>query len=583
VLPNPGIIDFRDPMVFWHDRSQHWVMALAVFDRIEFYSSEDLITWTYQSQFGQGIGSHGGVWECPDLFEVNGKWVLLVSNWGAPAGGSGSQYFIGDFDGKRFTLDDDFERLLTNEVSFPEGRVFEDFESGNYMDWTVTGNAFGSRPANGTFANQQYVSGYLGNGLVNTFLEGDQTTGSLTSAVFTLDFPYINFLIGGGNHPDGCTFNLVIDDVVVRSSTGRNNEALTWQYWDVGEYVGQEGSFSVIDNETGGWGHINLDHIYLSKTPILDEKVEAFWVDYGPDNYAGRSFENAPGNRVWLGWMSNWSYAGALPTQPWRGSMTLPREMTLQTFESGMRLVQHPIKELSKLEGGRFRFSNLSVQEGSDWLLSNGIKGKYLKIDMQLRNIQGVSGIKIRVGDGQETLIGYDPMSHEILANRSLSGLNVFEVNAEFRAPILEDTDVINFTIYVDDSAVEVFGNRGEAVISFKMFPENDAVGLEFFGDAIVSSFECIQMKSAWDVEVVDPILNVTTDPDHLFPNPTPDYVTLPDHLQGHLLELFDMKGKRYPVELEEKNRLKLPLPGGIYLLIDRTDHQTYKIYKSNP
>jgi fructan beta-fructosidase len=108
VLKNPGIKDFRDPKVAWNEKSNQWIMTLATKDRISFYSSHDLKQWNKESEFGQNAGAHGGVWECPDLFPVNtnGKtiWVLLVSiNPGGPAGGSATQYFIGDFDGKTFT------------------------------------------------------------------------------------------------------------------------------------------------------------------------------------------------------------------------------------------------------------------------------------------------------------------------------------------------------------------------------------------------------------------------------------------------------------------------------------------------
>lgn len=110
VLKNPGIRDFRDPKVSWHAGTQKWIMTLAVLDRISFYSSPDLKTWTKESDFGQDLGAHGGVWECPDLFPIthNGDsvWILLVSiNPGGPNGGSATQYFTGHFDGKKFTTD----------------------------------------------------------------------------------------------------------------------------------------------------------------------------------------------------------------------------------------------------------------------------------------------------------------------------------------------------------------------------------------------------------------------------------------------------------------------------------------------
>lgn len=108
VLKNPGITDFRDPKVMWYEPQKKWIMTLATKDHITFYSSPDLKNWTKESEFGKDLGAHGGVWECPDLFTLddNGKkvWVLIVNlNPGGPNGGSATQYFLGAFDGNRFT------------------------------------------------------------------------------------------------------------------------------------------------------------------------------------------------------------------------------------------------------------------------------------------------------------------------------------------------------------------------------------------------------------------------------------------------------------------------------------------------
>ncbi|MGB4846778.1 MAG: glycoside hydrolase family 32 protein, partial [Saprospiraceae bacterium] len=117
VLKNPGLKDFRDPKVMWYPLGKKWVMSLATGDHVTFYTSRDLKNWSKESEFGQAIGAHGGVWECPDLFplDYNGKqvWVLLVSfNPGAPNGGSTTQYFLGDFDGKVFTPSDTTTRYM---------------------------------------------------------------------------------------------------------------------------------------------------------------------------------------------------------------------------------------------------------------------------------------------------------------------------------------------------------------------------------------------------------------------------------------------------------------------------------------
>jgi fructan beta-fructosidase len=103
VLKNKGDVDFRDPKVFWHEPTKHWIMPLAVGDYLEIFASPDLKNWTKTSTFGQNEGAHGGVWECPDLFPMGDKWVLVQNmGRGAVNGGSGTQYFVGDFDGKIF-------------------------------------------------------------------------------------------------------------------------------------------------------------------------------------------------------------------------------------------------------------------------------------------------------------------------------------------------------------------------------------------------------------------------------------------------------------------------------------------------
>lgn len=113
VLKNPGIRDFRDPKMFWNEKTNKWNLILAVFDRVYIYSSPNIKEWTFESEFGMGIGAHGGVWECPDLFplKVEGtdliKWVMLVSiNPGGPNSGSATQYFTGEFDRHKFVSDD---------------------------------------------------------------------------------------------------------------------------------------------------------------------------------------------------------------------------------------------------------------------------------------------------------------------------------------------------------------------------------------------------------------------------------------------------------------------------------------------
>jgi fructan beta-fructosidase len=119
LVPDAGQPDFRDPKVFWHAPTHSWIMALAVGDHAEFFGSPDFRNWHRLSRFGQGLGAHGGVWECPDLLPLRvagtrqTKWVLLQSvNPGGPNGGSATQYFVGDFNGRTFTPDPAFARSI---------------------------------------------------------------------------------------------------------------------------------------------------------------------------------------------------------------------------------------------------------------------------------------------------------------------------------------------------------------------------------------------------------------------------------------------------------------------------------------
>lgn len=159
VLENPGIKDFRDPKVAWNEVADKWIMTLAVLDHIRFYSSSNLIDWDLESEFGREIGNHGGVWEFPDLFKlpVKGtdeeKWVLLVSiNPGAPNGGSGTQYFVGEFDGKNFILDESFTPVMGESIWIGYG-------TDNYagVSWSDIPKEDGRRLFIGWMGNWQYA------------------------------------------------------------------------------------------------------------------------------------------------------------------------------------------------------------------------------------------------------------------------------------------------------------------------------------------------------------------------------------------------------------------------------------------
>ncbi len=140
VIGNEGIKDFRDPKVIWHEASKKWVMTLVAGDHAKFYGSKDLKQWELIGEFGKDYGAHGGVWECPDLIpmKVEGseeeKWVLLISvNPGAPNGGSGTQYFVGNFDGNTFTTDQNETKWIDWGTDNYAGVTYNNIPNGEHI------------------------------------------------------------------------------------------------------------------------------------------------------------------------------------------------------------------------------------------------------------------------------------------------------------------------------------------------------------------------------------------------------------------------------------------------------------------
>jgi fructan beta-fructosidase len=320
VLPNPGINDFRDPKVIWYETNEQWIMVVSANDRIKIYSSPNLKDWTFQSDFGMGIGYHGGVWECPDLFPLtdeNGteKWVMIVSLGGGedskPNGGSATQYFIGSFDGKEFKAE--------------------------------------------------------------------------------------------------------------------NNEVL--------------------------------------------------WVDYGIDNYAGVTWSNIPkedGRRIFIGWMSNWMYAGATPTGSWRGEMTVPREIKLIQMNGKYALTFLPVIELNeqKNTGGTVAFK--IPQKSVEILKNEIIEGGSFLVEMEIDFTQ-IDNFEIETGNALENLkVNYNKESGEFVINRGNSGKVDF--HPVFKRPIKCEFDysdqITPIKMLIDNSSVELFINKGEKVMTALFFPQ---------------------------------------------------------------------------------------------------------------
>ncbi|HMK17378.1 MAG TPA: GH32 C-terminal domain-containing protein [Chitinophagaceae bacterium] len=455
--------EFRDPKVIWHEPTQKWIMVVShgAWKGIAFYSSPNLKNWT-SSQFFEPVGNTSTYWECPDFFNLpvdndtnHKKWILVHSI--EPT----AQYFIGDFDGTHFTW----------ETTPPNGILIDDFESSNYNKWTSTGTAFGTSPASGTTTN----TGYLGNKLVYSFA-GGPAQGKLVSSNFTIQKNYISFLIGGGYHPNGAYIKLVVQGQTVKTSTGMNEDLLKWRSWDVSSLMGQTARIEIVDSIFyGNLDHINIDHIIQSDAPI--DNTNNGQVDYGRDFYALQSFSDIPvqdGRRIWLAWLNSWVYAVNVPTSPWKGIMSIPREVKLETHNGQIKLIQKPVKELNILHKDTLSYRNTNLSVINSAIKNSVYKRFELKAKIATANKKGFS-LKFKKNASQfsEFIFKFD--SKEILFNRANSGALTNDGNFVSLqvAPLIVENGYFDLQLFVDNSSAELFSAGGQIVMSNQIFPDS--------------------------------------------------------------------------------------------------------------
>ncbi len=511
VVPNPGLRDFRDPKVIWHEESQSWIMAVAAWDHLELYGSPDLKQWTKLSEFGKEWGTHAGVWECPDLFPLpldgtdEQYWVLIQNiNPGAYQGGSGTQYLIGQFDGTQFTVDAKFAEALGVEPAYvPQGIVFADFEGSDWGEWRSEGTAFGNGPVEGSAD----VPGFVGRRLVRSIHGGDAATGKLVSPVFTIEKNFINFLVGGGNDKLRLLVQLVVDGKVLRATSGTHQETMHWQWWDVSNLKGRKAHIEIVDNGTGGWGHLNVDQILFADEKAHSATEKAVWLDYGRDNYAGVTWSDAPDNRrLFIGWMSNWDYGQQVPTHPWRSAMTVVRELSLRHTSEGLRLFQRPVPELASLRTDSMTLSDLAI-EGERTLTQLPFPPSQMELVVEFELLPTTAseiGVRLSNSKGEEYLVGYDLNRGLLFSDRTRSGKTDFSplfATHRHTAPMPVDETVLRLHILFDRASCEVFANDGHRVMTEIFFPNEDFTTTHLFakgGRTVVPNARFYKLKSIW-------------------------------------------------------------------------------------
>ncbi len=231
-----------------------------------------------------------------------------------------------------------------------------------------------------------------------------------------------------------------------------------------------------------------------------DPQAEPNWIDGGKDFYAAVSWSDLPaqdGRRIWLAWMSNWQYAHLTPTRPWRGMMSIPRTVTLQQIGNEIRLVQQPVRELERARGEHYSLSG-ALLEGARPL---PIRGDALEIIAEFEPSTATEfGLKLRVGQDAETLVGYDALTQSLYVDRSRSGSVDFSPEFPGRhsaqMPAIEGR--VSFHVFVDACSVEVFANGGRTVISDLIFPRPEDDSLELYavgGQARLVSLEAWALR----------------------------------------------------------------------------------------
>ncbi len=502
---------FRDPDVFWHEPTQRWILSVARSEArtIRFYTSPDLKTWTHASDFGPA-GARHEIWEVPGLAEIpirgmgnQRKWLLHVG-----AGTNKVQYWVGDFDGTAFTMDESTRAWLEDGTGI-DGVLFADFESANWQGtgWTATGSAFGGEPAPRWW--NQPAQGHLGQRMTSSYVDGDwHVNSTLTSPEFVVSTNCINFLIGGGNHPGETCVDLIVGGSVVRSTTGDDSDVMRWAGWDVAEFKGQSARIRIVDNHGGFWGRIYVDQILFSDTLTDHRREHAKWVEMSPDFFAPkfvRDFDGTETDVKWLGWIGSWEYESNRPVpQDWgKGAESIFRKLHLVPSAGGLELAQQPVTELQGLRGPVVNALPRRIT-GSVALTEFQPTTNTYELEAVFDTGSNADfGLHLCVGGSQRVTIGFNSTTSNLYLDRRHSGF--VDLSPMFprivHTPCQPNNGRIRLRIFVDQSSVEVFADDGRRALTAQIYPDTVGTGIELFshgGTTTLRSLRAWPLASIW-------------------------------------------------------------------------------------
>jgi fructan beta-fructosidase len=227
------------------------------------------------------------------------------------------------------------------------------------------------------------------------------------------------------------------------------------------------------------------------------------WLDYGKDFYAAITYNNLPDDHppVLVGWANNWAYANTLPTSPWRGMMSIPRELSLAEVNGELKLIQRPVRSFYEkaAKSEKLTFSDHKIKK-DDNLLKEVYASSFL-LKMEFNDIGAEEfGIEVFKGQNEKTIIGYNSKEMKLFIDRTQSGNVDFHkdfASIDYASYKLRDKS-LKLEILVDQSIVEVFAGNGLVVISDQVFPDSDLNGMQLFvrgGTANLKNMELYRFK----------------------------------------------------------------------------------------
>jgi fructan beta-fructosidase len=228
-------------------------------------------------------------------------------------------------------------------------------------------------------------------------------------------------------------------------------------------------------------------------------QTDTRWLDYGPDEYAGITFSNTGDRKIFLGWMSNWQYAGVVPTAKWRSAMTIPRELAVEKVGDKYLVTSQPVKELSAIEKNPITVTDVPVTNYNLTEKTGKLKGP-ARISFTADKLQPFT-ITFSNDAGEKVMIGYDKTANQYFIDRTNSGKINFEKGfaAKHTAPRFSNKESVDVTLIIDNASVELFADNGLSVMTEIFFPNSPYTNVNIQStDLKIKELAFKQMDRIW-------------------------------------------------------------------------------------